>query len=887
MIGLVVALLFAGTWVLLNRPVEQDPWTEDVSGLTYSPYRDGANPINGKEPTLADIRRDLSLMAGLTTQIRTYSTLGANYGIPTMADKMGLRVMAGAWIGEDPKKNRQEINNLVDLATNNGSVSRVTVGNEAVFKNMIKVPQLIDYIREVKERLPGIPVSTAEPFDIWLKHPELMDEVDFISVHILPFWNGIPVQDAVPWTMGNYREVQRVMKERMKERGVAEKPIVLTEVGWPSQGLQRMRAIASPVNQGIFLRNFVREAKKSNIEYFIIEGFDQPWKAEYEGGVGAYWGVWDGHRNLKPALQGILVNYQNWRWLGASIAALGLPFVLWVLRAELGLVGRGRFFLALLGQSGVMIAVWIYATYSGRYLTWFDIVALAMIAPATVLLLAIFLIEGVEMAVNLWLGQSRRRRIPPPVKGTWKLPKVSIHVPCYNEPSEMMIETIRALEKLDYAKYEVLIIDNNTKDEAVWRPVEAYIASLNRPNFKFFHLPKWPGFKAGALNYGLSQTAPDAEIVATIDSDYKVRPEWLKELVPYFADPEVALMQAPQDYRDGHEDLFKRMCFWEYAGFFHLGMKTRDEKNAIIQHGTMALIRKSALAEVGGWAEWCITEDAELGLRLFEAGYRAVYTEKSYGKGLMPDSFEAYRKQRYRWAYGAMTILKGHARDLLPFGRKRLNSAQRYQFLAGWVPWIADGLQLLFVYMAIAWSVGMMWLPDKIEPPLTLYLIVTLGMFFFKVGKSMWLYASKVPCSFLDNLGAAFAGLSLSYAVSKAVWRGLFTNNLPFHRTPKMENQPAIIRGLISAREETMIFVMLILGGVGVIWQRGTVEPTSTLWAVLLGVQALPFLSALLMSMINVLPIFKSRRAIPLPDLPAAVLPAPGRPAAGELTTGR
>ncbi|HSE74154.1 MAG TPA: cellulose synthase, partial [Dongiaceae bacterium] len=435
MIGLAVALLFAGTWLLLNRPVQKDPWTEDVSGITYTPAREDANPTNGREPTLAQVRQDLSLLAGLTSQIRTYSTVGANYGIPTMADKMGLRVMAGAWIGKDPKKNRQEIDNLVDLATNSGSVSRVTVGNEAIFKNLVTVPQLIDYIREVKRRVPGIPVSTAEPFDIWLKHPELLKEVDFVAVHILPFWNGIPVQDAVPWTMGNYQAV----KNELKERGI-DKRIVLTEVGWPSQGLQRMGAVASPVNQGIFLRNFVREAKKQDIEYFIIEGFDQPWKAEYEGGVGAYWGIWDGHRNLKPALQGILVNYQNWRWLAAAILVFGLPFVLWVLRPELGLVGRGRFFLALLGQSGVMIAVWVYATYSGRYLTWFDIVALAMIAPATVLLLAIFLIEGVEMAVNLWLGQSSRRRIPPPVRGTWKLPKVSIHVPCYNEPPEMMIE---------------------------------------------------------------------------------------------------------------------------------------------------------------------------------------------------------------------------------------------------------------------------------------------------------------------------------------------------------------------------------------------------------------------------------------------------------------
>ena len=867
LIGLLVALLFAGAWVLLNRPVNEEPWTQDVSGLTYTPFRDDANPTNGREPTLEQVQQDLSLIAGLTTQLRTYSTTGANFGVSGAADRLGLRVMAGAWIDVDPKKNRQEIDNLVAMALNSGSVSRVTVGNEAIYKNLVTVPQLIQYIREVKRRLPGIPVSTSEPYGVWLDHPELLDEVDFVGVHILPFWNGIPVDDAVAWAMGNYRAVE----DALKARGL-DKKVVLTEVGWPSQGLQRGGAVASPVNQGLFLRNFVREAKKNDIEYFIIESFDQPWKAEFEGGVGAYWGVWDGHRNLKPALQGTLVNYENWRWLAGATIVFGLPFVLWMLRAQLGLARTGRFFLALMGQGGVMIGVWIYATYSGRYLTWFDIVALAMIAPATILLLAIFLIEGVEMAVNLWLGQTRRRLVPPPLKGSWRLPKVSVHVPCYNEPPEMMIDTIRALEKLDYPDFEVLIIDNNTRDDAVWRPVEAYIASLGRPNFRFFHLPKWPGFKAGALNYGLSQTHPDAEIVATIDSDYIVRPDWLKNLAPHFADPNVALVQAPQDYRDSGDDLFKRMCFWEYAGFFHLGMKSRDEQNAIIQHGTMALIRKAALQQVGGWGEWCITEDAELGLRLFKAGYRAIYTERSYGKGLMPDSFDAYRKQRYRWAYGAMTIMKGHLRDLLPFGRRGLDPAQRYQFLAGWMPWIADGLQLLFVFLAIAWSVGMLFWPDKVEPPLTLYLIVTLGMFFFKIGKSLWLYASKVPCSFADNLGAALAGLSLSYAVSKAVWRGLFTSNLPFHRTPKMENQPALIRGLVAAREETAILILLVGSGIGVMWQRGAMEPTTMLWAILLFVQALPFLAALVMSMINVLPVFKWTRATALPA--AAELPA-------------
>ena len=107
------------------------------------------------------------------------------------------------------------------------------------------------------------------------------------------------------------------------------------------------------------------------------------------------------------------------------------------------------------------------------------------------------------------------------------------------------------------------------------------------------------------------------------------------------------------------------MCYEEYRGFFHIGMVERNERNAIIQHGTMTLVRRDALEEVGGWAEWCITEDAELGLRLFEAGYEAAYIPRSYGRGLMPDTFIAYKSQRYRWAYGAMQILKHHAGALL------------------------------------------------------------------------------------------------------------------------------------------------------------------------------------------------------------------------------
>jgi hypothetical protein len=338
-------------------------------------------------------------------------------------------------------------------------------------------------------------------------------------------------------------------------------------------------------------------------------------------------------------------------------------------------------------------------------------------------------------------------------------------------------------------------------------------------------------------------------------------------------------VQAPQDYRDGRDDLFKRLCFWEYAGFFHLGMKTRDEENAIIQHGTMALVRKSALAAVGGWGEWCITEDAELGLRLFEAGYRAVYTERSYGKGLMPDSFDAYRKQRFRWAYGAMQILKTHWRDLAPFGRRRLSARQRYHFIAGWLPWIADALQLAFVGLALLWTAGMIFLPRFIQPPLTLFLVITLALFSFKVGKSIWLYLRRVPCRVPDAFGAALAGLALSYTVARAVWQGLFTRNLPFLRTPKCENQPPLVRALVAARAEAALALLLVGAAVATMLTRGVIEPSARLWAVLLLVQALPFGSALLLSLLNALPAARPRTAPAATALPVGK-PQPSAPAA-------
>jgi cellulose synthase/poly-beta-1,6-N-acetylglucosamine synthase-like glycosyltransferase len=221
---------------------------------------------------------------------------------------------------------------------------------------------------------------------------------------------------------------------------------------------------------------------------------------------------------------------------------------------------------------------------------------------------------------------------------------VSIHVPVYNEPPQLLTETLDALARLDYPDSKSW--SSTTTPSTPWcgSPSRS-TADGSGARFRFFHIERLAGFKAGALNFALRHTDPRAEIVAVIDADYVVQPGWLRDLVPAFASERTGVVQAPQDYRDAGESAFKAMCHAEYRGFFHIGMVTRNERNAIIQHGTMTLVRRSLLERIG-WAEWCITEDAELGLRIFEEGYDAVYIPQSSGRGVMPDNFLDFKKQR-------------------------------------------------------------------------------------------------------------------------------------------------------------------------------------------------------------------------------------------------
>jgi exo-beta-1,3-glucanase (GH17 family)/cellulose synthase/poly-beta-1,6-N-acetylglucosamine synthase-like glycosyltransferase len=845
--SLLIAALFAtltfAVWALLNRPTSEPPWPALIQGFAFSPFRANEDPTHFQMPTDEEVDSDLALLQGKVNAVRTYSVAGTLGDVPALAEKHDINVAIGAWLDSHRDKNEEQLQAAIQLANLHVNVVRIFIGNEVLLRGDLAVEELEKYLDRARAAI-GQPVGTAETWDTWLAHPELAQHVDFIGVHLLPYWEGVPVDEAVDYSLTQYKRLQKRFPH---------KPIVIAEIGWPSRGRTHESAVASDANEALFLRSFLHRAEKERLVYYVMEAFDQPWKAYQEGAVGSYWGVYDVNRQPKFAFTAPIVRVPEWHILAAVSVAVALA-VLGLLYLNSGtLRNRGRSFLAVVVYAAATIAVWVFYDFTQQYMTVASVIAGVLLLLGMLGVILVLLAEAHEWAEAHWVTY-RRRGGGPLLAPSAPPPKVSIHVPAYNEPADMLIETLDALARLDYPDFEVLVIDNNTRDEHVWRPVEAHCAQLGS-RFRFFHVAPLAGFKAGALNFALERTAADAVIVAVIDSDYVVEPRWLRDLTPVFEDQRVAIMQGPQDYRDADQSAFKAMCYAEYRGFFHIGMITRNERNAIIQHGTMTMVRRVQL-DAARWAEWCITEDAELGLRIFESGFDASYVPTSYGRGLMPDTFIDFKKQRFRWAYGAMQIIKAHARELFLEGGP-LSPGQRYHFVAGWLPWVADGVNLLFNLAALGWSAAMVWAPGLVDAPLVMYSVLPLSLFTFKLAKLAHLYRVRVGANYRQTLAAAIAGLALTHTIGRAAVKGLVTRSEPFFRTPKGGSSSGLLHALAAAREETLMMAALMLSAWAVSYTAlpQNAGPDHLAWIVVLLVQSVPYASSLVVSLMSAFPL--------------------------------
>jgi len=840
-----VAALTVSVWAYFNQPDHEAPWPERIQGFSFSPFHAGEDAIAHRFPTDDEINSDLKLLSGKTDSVRTYTMEGTIADVPKLAAPYGMKVMLGAWVDSDKQKSEAQVDKLIEVARSNPDVEQVLVGNETVLTGILPTEDLIGYLDKVRGSVRQ-PVGTAETWSTWMLHPELVDHVDFLGVHMLPYWEGVDVDQAVGY-----------IDDRMSdlEKRYPDKPIIIDEVGWPSYGRTRHAAVASPANEAMFLRRFIDLARRREWTYRLMEAFDQPWKEQTEGAVGAYWGVWDVSRQPKFAMRSPIVRIPEWPMLAGLSVLLAATLLTLILGRSHTLRHRGRGFIAVVVYTATTTLVWVFYDYTQQYLTVTNVAVGLLLFIGMVGVVLVLLTESHEWAEAHWVTM-RRRVFEPRRAADDDLPMVSVQVPAYDEPPEMLKETLDALSRLDYPRFEVLVIDNNTRDEAKWRPVEEHCRRLGA-RFRFFHVAPLAGFKAGALNFALAHTAPEASIVAVIDSDYVVDPRWLRDMAPLFANPRMGVVQAPQDYRDADENAFKAMCYAEYRGFFYIGMITRNERNAIIQHGTMTMIRRSLLQQVGAWSEWCITEDAELGLKVFEAGFEAAYIPKSYGQGLMPDTLLDYKKQRFRWAYGAVQILKHHARRL--FSPGPLTLGQRYHFLAGWLPWLSDGFNLVFNVSAMFWSVGMALFPHSVDPPLMIFSALPLALFAFKILKLLHLYSTRVGASTRQTLAAALAGLALSHTIGLAVMQGLFTRDQPFFRTPKRAENHALLQALYDSREEGLMMLGLWLAALAVHLDVSDDMRDVSVWIAVLLIQSVPYLATLLMSLISAYPRLPAR----------------------------
>lgn len=320
--SLFVVVLF---WYILGAVLVLKDNSSTFSKLqcvSYAPFGKDDSPfMMDKGLVISEelIKNDLQLLSKYTNCIRTYSTVGLEM-VPKIAREHNLKMLMGAWVNGDEKSTQKELDTLIKLATENKDiVNAVIVGNEALLRGDLSDKQLYKYIKQVKTALPDTQVTYADVWEYWLKYPNIREVTDFVTIHILPYWEDDPmnISDSIKHLANVREEVEAILKD---------KNILIGETGWPSEGRMREDALPSKTNQAIFVREFVKLAQEKNWNYNIIEAFDQPWKRQSEGAVGGYWGFFDKDRVDKHVFTGDVSDFPNYKYLGFGSLLLVLVF---------------------------------------------------------------------------------------------------------------------------------------------------------------------------------------------------------------------------------------------------------------------------------------------------------------------------------------------------------------------------------------------------------------------------------------------------------------------------------------------------------------------------------------------------------------------------------
>src|SRR5438552_12087625 len=314
--------MIAALWWWLATPITLvrapiDP-TAKLQCVSYAPFRGAQTPlIPTTQIPPEQIAQDLAQLAKITDCVRTYSIENGLDQVPALAAKVGLKVIQGIWLSSNRIKNIAQISVAIELTKEHPDViTALVVGNEVLLRGEMTTSDLAAHIRSVKSRV-TVPVTYADVWEFWLRNREVYDAVDFVTIHILPYWEDMPVRA---------KHAASHVDDIRKRMAVAfpGKEILIGETGWPSEGRMREGALPSRTNQARVVSEILDLAKREKFRANLIEAYDQPWKRQLEGTVGGHWGLFDAYtRQPKFAWGGLVSNHPNWRWqaLGGIVFA--------------------------------------------------------------------------------------------------------------------------------------------------------------------------------------------------------------------------------------------------------------------------------------------------------------------------------------------------------------------------------------------------------------------------------------------------------------------------------------------------------------------------------------------------------------------------------------
>ncbi|PTX61541.1 exo-beta-1,3-glucanase (GH17 family) [Kordia periserrulae] len=258
-----------------------------MHGMCFSPYVEGQEP--GDTLSEQQVRRRLEIIKPYTNWVRSFSCTEGNELIPEIAKEMGMKTLVGAWLGDNPEINEAEIEGLINLAKK-GCVDIAGVGNEVMYRGDLTEEELLQFIYDTKKELNGIPVGYVDAYYEFIERPEITEACDVILANCYPFWEGCDQDYSLLYVKDMYNRALRAANG---------KKVIITETGWPNNGTSLEGAYPSNTNAIKYFINTQRWAQEEGIEIFYFSSFDESWKVGSEGDVGAYWGLWDKHEQLK------------------------------------------------------------------------------------------------------------------------------------------------------------------------------------------------------------------------------------------------------------------------------------------------------------------------------------------------------------------------------------------------------------------------------------------------------------------------------------------------------------------------------------------------------------------------------------------------------------